>query len=591
MTGFQALRLKFKNHKVSDSRDIALGLLDRAIRLQRAYVEHWNQPKSPLLFELVRALDYLFVGDMLEKPSVEIDEVATRNIRSFGANAALAMMVPDELRSEKFTLFPSRPQIQRQADDLLFHCGVLQRALKLRHEVQHGLLDPSILNFKNLPDKAIGVVLELHPKSADYRSERVAYDSREWLQNLQFEADRPQEEVLEKEHLAHLPDLVRNVQKFEGWGIAYQTSKEIDDYFLEWGRLYLRRMWGQDLIGLDDRIGPSQYNEYLGVLVGLAGRAQKHLCYASILSRRHPELDLRNLLTTFAPYHEFIYALSKNLDAEQLQIQQICESLTLSPFNRANHTTSGDIAWAPLVRSSQSHILLPVFGMEHSPFRFLLRDLKGKYEKDWFAVANRREARWQSELKELFASSRWRVVSKGLDLKHDGRVLTDIDFLLFDEQKNTALLFQLKWQDPVGLDDKAKLSAARNFEHGGNKWTMATLRWLEAYGTVELGVRANLQLDSETNVLLIVMGRYTGPLLSAEGLDDRATWTDWATFLQSISSGRLVTLNKLCQDLIQRQQAVAAPDFDESYAFPIGGMTVTFGMSRQNSDGTDPVSL
>lgn len=576
---------------MSDRRDIALGLLDRAVRQQRAYVDHWNQPKSPLLFELVRALDYLFVGDMLEMPSNEIVEVAARNIRSFGANAALAMMLPNELRSESFKLFPSRPQIQRQADDLLFHCGILQRALKLRHEVHHGLLDPNILNFKFMPDKAIGLVLELHPLSADYHSERISYGSREWLQNQQFKADRPMEEALEEEHFAVLPELVKNVQKYEDWGIAYRTSQEIDDYFLEWGRLYLRRMWGQDLIGLDDRIGPSQYNEYLGVLVGLAGRAQKHLCYASILSRRHPELDHRNLLTTFAPYNDFLYALSKHLDAEQLQVQQICESLTLSPFNKAIHTASGDIAWAPLVRSSQSHILLPVFGLEHSPFRFLLRDLKDKYKKDWFAAANRREARWQSELKDLFASSRWQVASRGIDLKLDGRVLTDIDFLVFDREQNTALLFQLKWQDPVGLDDKAKLSAARNFEQSGNKWVAATLRWLDAYGTAELGVRANMTMDSETDVLLVVIGRYTGPLLSAGGLDRRAAWTDWASVLQSISSGALVTLSKLCEDLIQRQQAVTELEIDDSYAFPIGSMTVAFGMSQQTADNNGPISL
>ena len=576
---------------MSDIRKTSLGLLDRGIRQQRAFVNHWKQPKSPLLFELVRALDHQFVGDMMEPPSNKLVEVATRSIRGFGANAALAMMVPDELHSESFTLFPSRPQTQRQADDLLFHCGILQRAIKLRHELHHDLLGPTLLNFKRQPDREIGLVLELHPKNADYRSEHIAYGSREWLQDLQYEADRPMEEVLEREHFSVLPELVKNVQKYQDWGIAYQTSREIDDYFLEWGRLYLRRMWGQDLIGLEDRIGPSQYNEYLGVLVGLAGRAQKHLCYASILSRRYPELDHRNLLTTFAPYHDFLYALAKHLDADQLQIQQICESLTLTPFNKAIHTASGDIAWAPLIRSSQSHIILPVFGLEHSPFRFLLRDLKAKYEKDWFSAANGRENRWQSELKDLFSSRRWKVVAKGIDLKRDGRVLTDIDFLLFDEQQNTALLFQLKWQDPVGLDDKAKLSAARNFEIGGNKWVEATKTWLEAYGAKELGARTNMLLNSETSVLLVVMGRYTGPLLSATGLDQRASWTDWATFLQSISSGALGTLDQLCRDLDQRQQAVTDPLLKESYAFPIGRLTVAFGMSPQNAGNAAPISL
>lgn len=564
---------------MNDTHAIALGLLDRSIRQQRSLVDRWNQPKSPLLFELVRALDNLFVGDMMEPPSIDLSETAARSIRSFGANAALAMMVPDELHLENFTLFPSRPQIQRQADNFLFHCGILQRALKCRHELFHGLLNPTLRNFKNQRDKAIGILLELHPKSAEYKSEHIAYRSREWLQDLQYEADRPMEEALEKEHYAVLPELVKNVQKYQDWGIAYQTSREIDDYFLEWGRLYLRRMWGQDLIGLDDRIGPSQYNEYLGVLVGLAGRAQKHLCYASILSRRHPELDHRNLLTTFAPYHEFLYSLAKHLDADQIQVQQICESLTLSPFNKITHTASGDTAWAPLVRSSQSHIILPLFGLEHSPFRFLLRDLKAKYASDWFSAANRRESRWQSELKDVFSSRRWRVVARGVNLKHDGRVLTDIDFLAFDEQKNAALLFQLKWQDPVGLDDKAKFSAARNFEREGNRWVEATSRWLETYGSKELGARTETRLNSETSIQLIVIGRYTGPLLSTGGLDQRACWTDWATFLQSVSSGSLMSLDQLCQDLNRRQQAVADPFFDESYAFPIGKLTVAFGMS------------
>ncbi|MEZ5826280.1 MAG: hypothetical protein R3C97_16600 [Geminicoccaceae bacterium] len=91
-------------------------------------------------------------------------------------------------------------------------------------------------------------------KERQYESERIAYRSREWLQDLQYQADKPMEEALEKGTHAILPELVKNVEKYQNWGIAYQTSREIDDYFLEWGRLYLRRMWGQDLVGLDDRI-------------------------------------------------------------------------------------------------------------------------------------------------------------------------------------------------------------------------------------------------------------------------------------------------------------------------------------------------
>jgi hypothetical protein len=53
---------------------------------------------------------------------------------------------------------------------------------------------------------------------------------------------------------------------FQGRGIAYDTTDEIDRYFLEWGKVYLRRMWRQDLIGIDEKIGGHQFNEYLGVM-------------------------------------------------------------------------------------------------------------------------------------------------------------------------------------------------------------------------------------------------------------------------------------------------------------------------------------
>jgi hypothetical protein len=122
-----------------------------------------------------------------------------------------------------------------------------------------------------------------------------------------------------------------------GWGMAYSTTSDLDQYFLEWGQLYLRRMWSQDLIGLEEKIGGSQFNEYLGVLAALSGRSQKHLCYAMILKNRHPELDIRNLLTTFAPYDEFLTSLARFLDADTLHVQRLLASLMLEPVNKAFH--------------------------------------------------------------------------------------------------------------------------------------------------------------------------------------------------------------------------------------------------------------
>ena len=41
----------------------------------------------------------------------------------------------------------------------------------------------------------------------------------------------------------------------------------------------------------------------------------------------------------------------------------------------------------------------------------------------------------------------------------------------------------------------------------------------------------------------------------------------------------------------QRQQAVAELEIDDSYAFPIGSLTVAFGMSQRTADSNGPISL
>ncbi len=78
-----------------------------------------------------------------------------------------------------------------------------------------------------------------------------------------------------------------------------------------------------------------------------------------MLNGQRSELDLRNLLTTFSPYDEFVTSLARHLDAETLQIQKLLSSLTLKPTNRDVHTASAETVWAPIVRSSKGNCILP----------------------------------------------------------------------------------------------------------------------------------------------------------------------------------------------------------------------------------------
>ena len=354
--------------------------------------------------------------------------------------------------------------------------------------------------------------------------------------------------------------------------MAYSNTPELDRYFLEWGQVYLRRMWSQDLIGTNEKIGGNQFNEYLGVLAALSGRAQKHLCYASIMMGRCPELDLRNLLTTFYPYDEFLVSTAKYLDADVLQIQKLLASLTLEPLNKDIHLGTGSTAWAPVVRATLDHVILPLYGLEINPFLFLLRDLEMKYPKDWSEAANNREGRWLTELKDVFRRIGWRVAEKTVPLREGGRTVTDVDFLAYDENTNEIALFQLKWQKPVSTL-APEGAPPRTSAIEGNRWLERVHAWIAAHGLAELCQRAGLSVKPGVLASFFILARYNALFPGVATRDIRASWVDWNHLLHSLSRTPGVSPNQLVRLLEDEAKSILSSG-GESTMFPLSDLSI-----------------
>jgi hypothetical protein len=551
-----------------------LQLLDDKIDEQAHELEQWRKPSEPLLFETLRAIDVayceeLFEGD--EKPDLSVRR--HRSLLTWGVNKALDRMLPDQLLTGPFKLFRSTDDTQQKADWFLLQCGVLERADLLRGLLAEGLLTAR-LDAPPEQSPLIRNILVLKTSHPSVLQPAIARTQRLWLSEFLRESDRPWESGLERRHLDILPELEKRVERFMGWSIAYSTTDEIDRYFLEWGQVYLRRMWSQDLIGAEEKIGGNQFNEYLGVLAALSARAQKHLCYAMILKHRHPELDLRNLLTTFVSYDELLVLLSRFLDADSLHVQKLLASLTLEPLNKATHVGSSRTAWAPVVRATYEHCLLPLYGLEINPFLFLLSDLQAKYPKDWFEAANNREKRWHAELKAIFRVRGWKTSEKNVALRDAERTATDIDFAVYDDISGQVMLVQLKWQQPVGVDTRARRSAAKNLIEEGNRWIAAVRGWLDRNGVDELSRRLGMKFKANPQVVILVLARYEALFPSLAKRDDSATWADWAHFLRVFSQSRPADPKQLVELLDQEAARIQASYSGESYAMPLGDLAI-----------------
>jgi hypothetical protein len=298
------------------------------------------------------------------------------------------------------------------------------------------------------------------------------------------------------------------------------------------------------------------------------------LCYTSLLKHRLPHLSLRNLLTAFTPVDDLVKWIAGQVDADTPTIGHLLEHLTLRPENVAHHTSGGDTAWAPVVRASGKFFILPIYGLEINPFLFLLNELRGRYEKDWFRAANNREKRWIAELQKLFVPSRWHTNGRNLRLGDGERVLTDIDFAVWDTVNNELGIFQLKWQQPIGLDNRARRSAGSNLMANGNRWTETVSAWLNANSALDLAKRLGFRAPRAPVVRLFVIARHHAYFSGFGRHDDRAVWTDWSHFLKIRVEDPDTSLSRLAT-LLENTIATERPSADhERYMLPLPELAV-----------------
>jgi hypothetical protein len=566
------------------SHEVALLRLRRALDAERIYLQSYERPSEPIVYETLRTLDDLFCRDLMEpQRTVSNAERVSRSLSTWGVNHALRRVIPKKLVSGPFRDFPSRQTIQAQTDDFLFHCGVVGLAERLEGWLDEGIVTGKIRTFPE--QKHVKNVLELRSAMSSYSDEEIGRIGLRWASDRIVAEDRPVEQILEARHRSLEPDLQSRVQLIDGWRVTYSSTREIDDYFLECAKLYLRRIFSQDMIGPEDMLGGRPFSTYVQVLSALSARSQKHIAFAAILRARYPSAHIRNLLTTYYGRELFIESLANYIGAYRSEIEDILASFILTGENLEVHTGGSQPAWARIVQVSRDMLLLPTYGLDINPFLYLLTDLRFRYETDWFRAANNRERRWIDELEQLFDRPRWQTHSRNLRLRENGKDLTDIDFAAYNTNANELALFQLKWQHPVGMDNRGRRSAGKNLVAESNRWVGTVVAWVERNGVDALMRRFGFAGSPSATIHLFVLGRYYVHLSGFEDRDTRAVWSDWAHLRRARAEGpKAATVAQIKSALQATVKESRASKIGESIAFPVGDLAVVLNPTRVPPD-------
>lgn len=558
-----------------------LDRLHAAIADQRRRADAWRKPSALITLEAVRALDDLFCRELFEaRRRAPSDTEAFRTILTWGGNQALQRVLPTVLETEPHRFLASSSNSAGKMDDFLFECAALQLGERYAAWLRDGLVEGRVRTFPN-PEKPGNLdIIELTSVQGRAHDEEIGRNGLRWASARTAAIRSGEERRLRERHRKLYREMSDRVFAVDDWTIGYKSTPDIEAYFAEWARLYMERFYTQDLLGADDRIGGRPFSSYVAVLAVLSARAHKHLAFAQILLRRKPELSLRNLLTGVTGYDRLVRAVAGVLDADEREVVEILDTVTLGPENAAVHLSETGTCWAPLVRTTEDSILLPIYGLDINPILFLLTDLRSRYSSDWDVMANRREGRWIRELAEQFNSPRWAFNDRNLKLKHDGKHVTDIDFAVFDHRDGDLALMQLKWQQPIGNDERQRRNAGSNLTAECNRWIERVAGWVATYGVEELVRRLGFPPAPAPRLRLVVLGRYHAHFTGSGVRDGRADWFDWQHVRRARIEGPRRSLAQLLDAVARETAASAAVAQKESNMLPIGDAGVILNPSR-----------
>jgi hypothetical protein len=542
--------------------------LEEAIENERLVLRGYEKPSEALTFETLRALDFTFCRELIPELG-DLDEHGRQmeSLRKHSINAALKRVLPLELKGDAPKLFTSNARTAEQTDEFLFRMGCLTMAETQLSLLHFGALKGEIetSNIEGLPL----LVLSIQDQTA--YSEQVGFQGLNWLSEMTTAEDRHKEAALEQRHLEILPrltDYLRNSPSPEN--IPFEG---VDDYFKEWAVLYLRRMSFRDMLADDDRLGGRAYSTYVAVLEALSAMSQQRLCYAALWNADDPTVGIRNLMTGGALYGDLVEGVANFLDASRQEVSELLDHLTLTPANTKSHLDRGTPTLAPVIRTSQLLVALPMYGLELNPFIFLWTELRRRYERDWFDAANRREARWVAELREQFPAPRWHCLD-GAKLKRDGKIVTDIDFVAYDTCCSSVIFFQLKWQQPFVSDHKVRRNNASSLIDESNKWIADVSGWMQAASINGVKERLSIRTDANLSVHFVVLGRYHAHFTSAQDHDSRAVWCDWGNFLRQRTQRSHESANEFVESLAKSVKHTKSEVKPESIFFPLGDQAI-----------------
>lgn len=356
--------------------------------------------------------------------------------------------------------------------------------------------------------------------------------------------------------------LEENVYVYRDHYIGYNAHPYLDDYFFGIAYLEMQHHPSYDTFHHKITFGGLQYQHYFLCITYFLSLSIKHEKFCEALIRKHPNIKLRDILTITCDKKEFIESIKQALNhygssfewftpIHTDQAESLLNTLSVSRRN-ADILDEGLMSPPYIVEFSDNSLVKSIAGAQIDPSEFLLEALRYNFPKEYDKNQQTREGAMQKALERLLSSSFHDLITrKNVQIRNEGKSVTDIDFVAIDKASKTAILFQLKHQDRYGGNLRKRSNRAKRLQNETEQWSLKVKNWLNTISdekiTSTLQIKKSIEIEHfYTLALTKNFAHFLAPLAD----DANFAYANWIQFYDAlarinISQGELKTLKGL----------------------------------------------
>jgi len=239
-------------------------------------------------------------------------------------------------------------------------------------------------------------------------------------------------------------------------------------------------------------------------------------------------LKIHNLLSIYRVESEIIDLISEINDISITEAKTIYNTLVLNFENLSVHSMEKSAA-PSFIKLSDHQILRSLCGCLDRPFEFMLDELRQQYPKEWDINTNLREQEFRNELYSFFEPERFYRINRSVEIKENGKIITDIDACIADKVSGDIALIQLKWQDFTKNSNKSLYSKRKNYIEKTNAWIQTIRQWIENVSEKKIAdcLGLNPKYIKKENIKLFVLGRFNGNYSGSKVPNQNVAWGQW----------------------------------------------------------------